>query len=75
VTDSTETTNPGRTSLGSRARMLAIGAVATAALSIPAVSAMAVVSHDASRGPKQPPVQIDSHRLALTVRPASLRLT
>lgn len=55
--------------------MLAIGALATAALSIPAASALAVVSHDASRAPKQPPVKIDSHRLALSVKPASIRLT
>jgi hypothetical protein len=55
--------------------MLAIGALATAALSIPAASALAVVSHDASRSPKQPPVKIDSHRLALSVKPASIRLT
>jgi hypothetical protein len=75
VLDSTETTNPGRTSLGSKVRMLAIGAVATAALSLPAVSAVAVVSHDAARDPRRPPVKIDSQRLALSVRPASIRLT
>jgi hypothetical protein len=75
VIDSTETTDPGWATPGSRVRMLAIGALTAAALSIPALSAVAVVSHDASRAPKQPPVRIDSHRLALSVRPASIRLT
>ena len=70
--DSTETT---RTNVGLKIRTLAIGALAAAALSIPAVSTMAVVSHDASRAPKRPPVKIDSQRLALSVKPASLRLT
>jgi hypothetical protein len=75
VIDSTETTRPVRSNVGTKVRTLAFGALATAALSIPAVSTMAVVSHDASRAPKQPPVKIDSHRLALSVKPASLRLT
>ena len=41
-----ETTSPGRT-IGSKVRTLAIGALATAALSIPAVSALSVASQHA----------------------------
>jgi hypothetical protein len=86
VTESMETTSPGRT-VGSKVRTLAIGALATAALSIPAVSALTVVSHTAFGKPQpivkpqpisrfQPPViSPDSHRLALSVRPNSVRLT
>lgn len=86
MTESMETTSPGRT-IGSKVRTLAIGALATAALSIPAVSALSVASQHAFGKPQpivrpQPisrfhPVVIspDSHRLALSLKPASVRLT
>ena len=73
--DSTETTNPGRTTGRSRVRMLAIGALTAVALSLPALSAAAVVGHDAYRTPRHSHVTSDSQRLALSVRPASVRLT
>jgi hypothetical protein len=79
-----ETTSPGRT-VGSKVRTLAIGALATAALSIPAVSAVSVVAHNAFGKPQPivkpqpishyPVISPDSHRLALSVRPNSVRLT
>ncbi|HEY5251184.1 MAG TPA: hypothetical protein VIJ09_05970 [Acidimicrobiales bacterium] len=92
MTESMETTSPGRT-IGSKVRTLAIGALATAALSIPAVSALSVASQHAFGKPQpivrpqptsrfqpisrfQPPViSPDSHRLALSLKPASVRLT
>ena len=86
MTESMETTSPGRT-IGSKVRTLAIGTLATAALSIPAVSALSVVSHNAFGKPepivkpqpiskfRSPVISPDSHRLALSVRPASVRLT
>jgi hypothetical protein len=77
VNESTETTCPGRP-FAKKIRTLAIGALATAALSVPAVSAAtAIAGHDAvGRVPaKQQPVQPASHRLALSFAPASLRLT
>ena len=84
MTDSMETTSPGRTT-GGKIRTLAIGALATAALSIPALSAVGVVAHSASgrsepavrsgRVSQDPVISPDSHRLALTMKPASVRLT
>ena len=57
---------------GKKVRTLAIGALATAALSIPAVSTLTVTSHQAGRGYVKP----SSHRLAVgIIRPLSLRLT
>jgi hypothetical protein len=73
VNDSMETTCSGR--ISKKVRTLAIGALATAALSIPAVSAVTVVAaHDA----KGAPVRVfspASHRLALTITSHSVRLT
>jgi len=70
-----ETTSPDPTPLARKLRTLAFGALATVALSLPAVStAAAVAGHDAARGI---PVRIspDSHRLALSVVSHSIRLT
>jgi len=72
VSESMETTSPVRTGVSTKARTLAIGALATMALSIPAVSAVSFVSHDAWRAPVIRPA---SHRLALGHVPESLRLT
>ena len=58
--------------LGKKIRTLAIGALATAALSAPAVSAVSVVGHDAGKAPVVKPA---SHRLAFSVTPNSMRLT
>ena len=83
MSESMETTTPGST-IGRKVRTLAIGAMVTAGLAVPAVSAVSVVSHEAgrapvfqpARGPQKPPtVSPDSHRLALSVRPESVRLT
>jgi hypothetical protein len=77
VTESMETTSPSHP-FSRKVRTLAVGALATAALAVPAVSALGVVSHEAGRAPARvQPIRIspDSHRLALTERPASLRLT
>jgi hypothetical protein len=77
VNESTETTCPSRP-FSHKVRTLAIGALATAALAVPAVSAVGVVAHEAGRAPvRQQPIRFspDSHRLALSVKPASLRLT
>lgn len=77
MTDPIETTTSGRSPFATKVRTLAFGALATAALSLPALSA-GVVSHEAGRAPVRPqPVHIspDSHRLALSVKPDSLRLT
>jgi hypothetical protein len=77
VNESTETTCPSRP-FSRKVRTLAIGALATIAVSLPAVSALGMVTHEAGRAPvRQQPVRIspDSHRLALTAKPASLRLT
>lgn len=72
---STETTCPSRP-FSMKIRTLAVGALATAALAIPVVSALGVVAHEAGRAPAKPvPVSPASHRLALTVKPDSLRLT
>jgi hypothetical protein len=77
VTDPTETTCPGRP-FAKKIRTLAVGALATAALSLPAVSATtAIAGHDAfGKAPaKQQPVKPDSHRLALSIISHSVRLT
>jgi hypothetical protein len=79
VHESIETTNPGRP-FGKKIRTLAVGALATAALSIPAVSAVSVIAgHEAFRAPvRQQPVRgfsPDSQRLALTITSHSVRLT
>jgi hypothetical protein len=83
--ESMETTCPGRAPFGKKVKTLAIGVLATAALSIPAVSAVSVVGHAADRFA---PVRFnpwgsnpghgvspDSQRIALGVKPDSLRLT
>jgi hypothetical protein len=74
VTESTETTSSNRVAFSKKVRTLAIGALATAALSVSAVSAVGSVSHDAGR---QQPVRVSpaSHRLALTLHVNSVRLT
>jgi hypothetical protein len=76
VTDPTETTCPGRP-FAHKIRTLAIGALATAALSIPVASSVSMVAgHDAAKAPqKSQPVSNDSHRLALSITPHSVRLT
>ena len=76
MTDPTETTCPGRP-FAQKIRTLAIGALATAALSIPVASSVSMVAgHDAAKAPvKQQPVKPDSHRLALSVVSHSVRLT
>jgi hypothetical protein len=85
VNESMETTTPGST-IGRKVRTLAIGAMVTAGLAVPAVSAVSVVSHEAGkapvfqpapqRGPQKPPtISPDSHRLALSIKPNSVRLT
>jgi hypothetical protein len=73
--ESMETATQSRAPFGKKVRTLAIGVLATTALSIPAVSAVSVVAHSAMD--RRAPVRIlpDSHRLALTAKPASLRLT
>ena len=75
--DPIETTSPGRSPVATKVRTLAFGILATAALSLPALST-GVVAHEAGRAPtkSQPhPVAPASHRLALSVNPLSLRLT
>jgi hypothetical protein len=57
--------------LGKRIRTVAVGALATAALSIPVLSALGVSAHDAGKST----VSHASHRLALSFNPASIRLT
>ena len=57
---------------GKKIRTLAISALATAAMAIPAVSTLSITAHDAGRAPVAKPA---SHRLALSVKPDSLRLT
>ena len=76
MTDPTETTCPGRP-FAKKIRTLAFGALATAALSLPAASSLSIVaSHEAGRAPvKQQPVKSDSHRLALSIVSHSVRLT
>ena len=82
--ESMETSCPSRAPFGKKVKTLAIGVLATAALSIPAVSAVSVVGHTAAGFPDRfTPVRYnpghgvspDSHRIALGVRPDSLRLT
>jgi hypothetical protein len=60
-----------RSPLAKKIRTVAISSLATAALSIPAVSAVSVTAHDAGKRVVTP----SSHRLALTLKPASVRLT
>ncbi len=71
MTESIETASPGPNAFATKIRTLAFGALATAALSIPAVSAVAVSGHDAGKTIVKP----SSHRLAVTFKPASVRLT
>jgi hypothetical protein len=76
--DSMETTCPGRVPFGKKSRKLAIGVLAAATLSIPVASAVTVTAAAFNRpGPVPIPVRIspDSHRLALSQHPDSLRLT
>jgi hypothetical protein len=68
--ESTETVISNR--IARKLRTLAIGALATTALSIPALSAVTLSGHDAGRWVRVSP---DSHRLASAPKPASLRLT
>ncbi|MGH9018605.1 MAG: hypothetical protein ACRDY1_12720 [Acidimicrobiales bacterium] len=70
--ESMETTSPDRPRIG-KLRALAIGVLATATLAIPAGMSLGVVGHDASS--RLGRVSPHSHRIALTVRPASMRLT
>ena len=70
----TEATSP-RIGFSKKIRTLAIGALATAALSVPALSAVSVVAHDAGRAPAPPVAKPASHRLALSIVSHSLRLT
>jgi hypothetical protein len=58
--------------LAKRIRTVSIGALATVALSAPALSAVSVVGHDAGRAPVVKPA---SHRIAISVNPNSMRLT
>ncbi len=73
MTESMEMTSSNRVAFSTKIRTLAIGALATAALSFPAVSAVSSVAHDAGR--HQVTVSPSSHRLALTLRANSVRLT
>jgi hypothetical protein len=70
VTDAMETTT-GKT-FGRKVRSLAVGALVSAVLFGPAVSAVAITVHEAGKAPVAKPA---SHRLALNVTPNSLRLT
>ncbi|HXQ44917.1 MAG TPA: hypothetical protein VN816_09790 [Acidimicrobiales bacterium] len=72
MTESMASTGSIRTGFSRKIRTLAIGALATATLSIPAVSAVSIAGHDAGRAPVIKPA---SHRLALGFAPLSLRLT
>ena len=58
--------------LGQKVRTVAIGALATAAMSLPAATAVSVVAHDAGKAPVVKPA---SHRLAFSITPNSMRLT
>jgi hypothetical protein len=76
VSESSSTNGSNR--VAKKVRTLAIGALATASLAIPAVSALGLVTHDAFKVPeKQKPVTVtpSSHRLALTLHANSVRLT
>jgi hypothetical protein len=57
---------------GKKVRNVAISVLTTAALAIPAVSALSVTGHDAGKAPVAKPA---SHRLAISVTSNSLRLT
>jgi len=79
VSDSLETPRPG-SPFSQKIRTLAVGALATAALTIPAFSAVSVVAHEASKAPTKAPVKApvvspSSHRLALSITRDSVRLT
>lgn len=80
MTDPTETTSPARSAFAKKIRTLAVGTLAAATLSIPAVTALSVSIHDAGKAPAPSHggfggVSPDSHRLALNIQPNSLRLT
>jgi hypothetical protein len=73
--DSMETAAQNRAPFGRKVRTLVVGALAVTALSIPAVTAVGT-AHSAF--PRFRPVHgasPDSQRLALTIKPNSLRLT
>jgi hypothetical protein len=72
VTQSMDSTGSPRTGFSKKIRTLAIGALATAALSFPLMGAFTIVSHNFGRPPVVAPA---SHRLALNIVPNSLRLT
>ncbi len=72
MTESMATTGSPRTGFSKKIRTLAIGALATAALSVPAVTTASIAGHDAWKAPIIKPA---SHRLALSFTPLSLRLT
>jgi len=74
--ESMETASRSHATFGTKVRTFVIGALAMTALSLPAVSAVGIVAHDAAKA-KPAPVKASpaSHRLALTIKPASLRLT
>jgi hypothetical protein len=73
--ESMETATRNRTGFGPKVRTLAIGVLATTALSIPVVSAVGVTAHAAFGRHDHGGVTPDSQRLALTLKPASVRLT
>jgi hypothetical protein len=74
--ESMETASQSHASVGTKIRTLVIGALTMTALSIPAVTAVGVSAHDAARFRPEPiRISPDSHRLAITLKPASLRLT
>jgi hypothetical protein len=58
--------------LGKKIRSFAIGTLATAVLTAPAVTAVSIATYDAGKAPVAKPA---SHRLAISVTPNSLRLT
>jgi hypothetical protein len=69
--ESPETVSSNR--VARKIRILAIGALATTALCLPALSAVTIAGHDAGRSVRVSPA---SHRLAAsTPKPDSLRLT
>jgi hypothetical protein len=72
--DSMETAAQNRAPFGRKVRTLVVGALAVTALSIPAVSAVGAV-HSACDRFRPVHASPDSQRLALSIKPDSLRLT
>jgi hypothetical protein len=71
LTDCLETRRPDRSGIPTTLRRLAVGAVAATALTVSCASAIGVSTHEAGRTVARPA----SHRLALTIKPQSVRLT